>query len=366
MESGAHLPIAQARRPKRAIDIKGAELFSAGTWNGRQFTIDDIDNIVKSFSLLDLAGRVPLKLGHDSKKPPLKDGEPALGWVQRLYRDGKKLVADFTGIPSALYDFIKEGLYKFISVELLADVKADTREIPWVLDAVALLGADKPAVGMLKDLQSLTMTRSTEFQCRERVAFSRENHTGGHKPHMAEDNDTKAILARLEAAERERDTLKLTAQRVETAEAKLSELQTKTLNDKIAAHRTSLMLTFETPIKDKKILPSVREQFKRIYKTETDAVLDVTPTDAESFMRLHPNPDAPRTQATVQGDANDPADKALFSARKALNETRIDPSKPRDQVLVESIMAQMRANPDLGKAWQDAPGYIGPTKGGQA
>lgn len=355
-------------RPKRAIDLKGAELFSAGTWNGREFTVDDIDQIVRSFDLLDLAGRVPLKLGHDGDAP-FKDGQPALGWVQRLYREGKKLLADLTGIPTALYEFIKDGLYKYVSVELLADVKADTREIPWVLDAVALLGADQPAVGILKDLQSLAMARSTVFQCRERVAFTREiTSTPGVNANMANENtdDMKALLARLTAAEKkaddaekERDTIRVTAARAEQAEAKLVELQTQTRNEKIASHRKALMELFEAPIKAKTILPAVREQFKRVYKTESESVLDVTVSDADVFIRANPNPDAPRTLTTVQSDPNDPADKALFSARKTARESAADPSnrdKPRDQQMVEAVMAEFRRNSELAKAWQSAPG----------
>lgn len=95
---------------------------------------------------------MPLKLGHNGDQP-LTDGQPALGWVSRVYRDGRKLLADFIDMPTSIYEMVKAGLYKFVSVELAKNVLAGTREIPWVLDAVALLGADQPAVGTLKDLQ---------------------------------------------------------------------------------------------------------------------------------------------------------------------------------------------------------------------
>lgn len=338
-----------------------------GTWDamtGRvTFTAADLDDIEASFDLLGLAGRVPLKFGHNDEQP-LTDGQPALGWVGKLYREGRKLLANFTDLPQTVYDLIKAGRYKFLSVELLGNVKAGSRVIPWVLDAVALLGADQPAIGTLKDLQSLTMARGSGLQSSVRVALSRASSTptptGGHKPTMADEgkDDVKALLSRLTAAETERDTLRLKAARTEEAETKLTELQSKTLAEKVTSHRATLMATFETPIKDKKILPAVREQFKRIYKTETDDVLNVTVSDADVFMRANPNPDAPRNPSTLGGvDPNDPAEKALFAARKRADETT-DPNKSKDQVLTETFMAEFRRNPELAKAWQDAPGQI--------
>lgn len=336
----------------------------SGTWDAMTGTItiseSDLDAIASSFTLLDLAGRIPLKFGHNPEQP-LTDGQPALGWVSRLYRQGKKLLGDFTDIPKVVYDLIKAGRYKYLSVELLGDIKAGSRVIPWVLDAVALLGADQPAIGTLKDLQSLTMARGSGLQSSVRAALTRASQpTGGHRPNMTDEvkDDVKALLSRLEAAEKERDTLRLSAARTKEAETKLEELQTQTRNEKIRSHRESLMAMFETPIKEKKILPSVREQFKRVYKTETDNVLDVTSADAEVFMRANPNPDAPKAPASLGGasDPNDPADKAVFSARKTLHETQLDPSRPRDQVLTEAFMAELRRNPDLAKAWQEAPG----------
>jgi hypothetical protein len=286
-----------------------------------------------------------LKLGHEGPDPrDTPETQFALGWVKRVYREGKKLLADME-VPEKVASWIRDGMLRFVSVELLKDVKADTREIPWVLDAVALLGADQPAVGILKSL-SLTMARSTALQCRERVAFSRDNPTtGGHRPTMADEE----MKARLEAAERE----------AADAKRKLQEMTDKTHQERLSAHRAKLLEVFEAPIKAKEILPAVREQFKRAYNFDTDAILNFTTSDAESFAKMHPNPDAPKKVHTAGGvDPNDPAEKALFSARKTLHETQVDPSRSRDQVLTEAVMAEFRRNPDLAKAWQDAPGTI--------
>jgi len=103
-------------------------------------TTATLDSLVESFGALANAGRIPLKLGHNDGQA-VTDGQPALGWVSRLYRKGEALFADFTGLPGAIYDSIKKGLYKFVSIEMLRNVDADGQRYDAVLDAVALLGA---------------------------------------------------------------------------------------------------------------------------------------------------------------------------------------------------------------------------------
>jgi hypothetical protein len=329
------------------------------------FSDGDLDEIQRSFDLLGLAGRVPLKFGHNEDQP-LTDGQPALGWVGRLYREGKKLLGDFTDLPQVVYDLIKAGRYKFLSVELLGNVKAGSRVIPWVLDAVALLGADQPAIGTLKDLQSLTMARGSGLQSSVRVALTRATPNGGHKPNMADEDkgkdDIKAILARLDAAERERDMLKLTAAKAESAETKLAELQAATKAEKVTAHRATINALFESAIKDKKILPAVRERFKRAYPYDKDEILGIPVTDVETFIRENPNPEAPRNpQSLSSGGTEAPVDaladtQALCAARKVLRENVAEfANMPRWEQLQKAGVQAFRANPELGKAYQRLP-----------
>lgn len=172
------------------MDLKGVEIFRVGRWNDlRTFTEDDLQAMEDSFAELRLAGRAPLKLGHNDEQP-LTDGQPALGWVERVWRDGEVLKADFTGMPRAVHEAVRAGLYKHVSVELLRDVMAGNKEYPWVLSAVALLGADIPAVSGLRDLQQLTMARRVRFASGTRMTFT----TGG-KDAMDEVEKLKAKIA---------------------------------------------------------------------------------------------------------------------------------------------------------------------------
>jgi hypothetical protein len=267
-------------------------------------------------------------------------------------------------MPSVVYEAIKKGLYKFVSVELLGDVQAGTRVIPWVLDAVALLGADPPAVGVLKDLQSLTMARSSGLQGRARVAFTRDYSTGVNA-NMADEpkkDDIAALMARLDKLESENRTLSVKAAERESFERKLTELETSTRGEKIAAHRVKVLEMFESAIKDKKILPAARERFKRVYRVDTDAVLEIPLTDVETFIRENPNPDAPRNpQSVASGGIEAPVDaladtQALCAARKVLRENAAEfANMPRWEQLQKAGVQAFRANPELGKAYQRLP-----------
>ena len=133
-------------------ELKGREIFAEGMWNGLNFSSSDLEDIVANFSKLKDDHRVPLKFGHDADH---NDGQPAIGWVERIFKEGTKLFADFTHMPRIVFDAIEQQLYRTISIELLFNVDNDGNKFNHVLDAVALLGADHPAVNSLADLDLL-------------------------------------------------------------------------------------------------------------------------------------------------------------------------------------------------------------------
>jgi hypothetical protein len=279
------------------MELKGAEIMAVGTWTGEvggtnSFSVSDLDALVSSFDTLQLSGRVPLKFGHNTEQP-MADGQPALGWVDKIYRQGEKLLADFVSMPQVVYDAIKAGLYKFVSVEMLGNVRAGTRRIPWVLDAVALLGADQPAVGTLKDLQALTMRRPDGLHWESRVAFRRGDSSGGQDT-MADDTDVAALrkrLAELEAANTAKDTELKTVQakaaNSDAAERRVKELETERHKEKVELRRKELDQRFEAKVKAGEILPAVKERFVKFFKVNTDDVLLITDREADEYIKEH-------------------------------------------------------------------------------
>lgn len=333
--------------------LKGADIFSAGKWNGKVFTEDDLDNIVKSFEFFALAGRVPLKFGHNTEQP-LTDGQPALGWVQRIWREGKKLKADFSDVPGVLWDAIKAGRYKFISVELLRDVNAGTRVVPLVLDAVALLGADVPAVGTLNDLQALTMSaRHTEYA--ERLSFT-QSLTKGDEKHMAEDNTD--LKAQLEEMQRQ---LALANAKATQNEEKYTRLDADVKKKEVEQHRTAIKNMLEDAVRDKRIQSSARERFMRRFRIDTDdaGVMLIPLSDVESYIRENPNPFVPKGAAVPGGDPNaipvgGLPDRELRA--RAIQLCRSRGQDPGDwQKLQAASIDLMRSDPHLAERYRTLP-----------
>ena len=79
--------------------VRGVEIFRAGEWNGDKYTTEDLDAMIEAFGSQGYA--VPLKLGHDEVS-----GAQAYGWVERIYRFGDVLKADFKDIPTYVFDWV--------------------------------------------------------------------------------------------------------------------------------------------------------------------------------------------------------------------------------------------------------------------
>lgn len=142
--------------------ITNLEIFGAGTHSastGRiTVTEHDLDEIVAAFDALQGTSIVKphLKLGHtDSQKWFGQDkGAPALGWITKVWREGRKLLATVADVPEAMLDLIRQGRYHNVSAEIFFDAPIEVNGRKWsrVLSAVALLGVEMPAV---KDLAGL-------------------------------------------------------------------------------------------------------------------------------------------------------------------------------------------------------------------
>lgn len=255
-------------------EMQRQEIFAAGEWNGIAFSEADLDAMVTSFEALGLAGRVPLKFGHDSPKP---DGQPALGWVSRVWREGSKLLADFSSVPDRVLGLIRDKAYKFVSVELLKNVRAGTRNIPWVLDAVALLGADQPAVGILKEL---TMSARAGLRFDARVAFTRG--IAIEEKQAMTDAEIAELRARLAAAEAEALKFKNES---ETFKANAEK-------ERRTSHINGLKALVEDAITAFKADPNARELFKDRFGDTEDDLMRATKEKVTAWLSTLPEPKA--------------------------------------------------------------------------
>ncbi len=143
--------------------IEAVPILKVGKWTDMQgtnveFSLKDLDEISKNTNALLKSNILepPLKLGHNESQN-LTDGLPALGYVSKVYRLGNVLYADFQNVPEVIYNLIKNRAYSKVSAEVYMNFRhPDTDEnIGKTLRAVALLGADLPAIKGLGDIEKI-------------------------------------------------------------------------------------------------------------------------------------------------------------------------------------------------------------------
>lgn len=148
--------------------INGVEIFSAGKWNGDEYTVSDLYEMEKAFNENKLGFRPYLKLGHDEKQKLLQaDGLPAAGWIERIYVQGSKLIADFVDIPDKIYQLIQRKAYRKVSSEIFWNIQVGEKKYKRMIGAVALLGSNVPGVLNLSDIlgqYSLKLFNQTEYE----------------------------------------------------------------------------------------------------------------------------------------------------------------------------------------------------------
>ena len=144
----------------QGFTFEAIPVFKAGTWKGREYSIADLDEIVRNTNSLIKSNKhtPPLKLGHNEAQELLKnDGLPNAGFGVNFYRNGSTIFCEFADMPQMVADLVQAKRYSEVSIELYDDfVHPDTQEnIGLVIRAIALLGADIPAVKGLGDIHKI-------------------------------------------------------------------------------------------------------------------------------------------------------------------------------------------------------------------
>jgi hypothetical protein len=140
------------------------ELVAVGEWDlssgPASFTTADLQSAVGAADC-PAVGRPILKLGHND---PRFDGEPAIGWVagMRLNDSMTKVIGDFEGMPGWLGEILPSA-YPERSVEGGWNFPCQMGHThPFVITAVALLGATPPGVGIIASLNDIAVLYGIE------------------------------------------------------------------------------------------------------------------------------------------------------------------------------------------------------------
>lgn len=213
------------------------EIFKTGTHTDasgkkKTFTEADLDRMASTYN--PASHEAPAVIGHP------KDNAPAWGWVEKVRREGGKLLAKFKQVQPAFADMVESGLFKKRSVSIYPD---------GTLRHVGFLGAQPPAVKGLADIKFSENEACETFEFEEPVGetFAPTTKKEGDMPTVEELQKKLADeKAAREKAENEAKTFKA---RAEGAEANFAETQK-------AAGKKAIADFIEAGIKEGKILPA--------------------------------------------------------------------------------------------------------------
>jgi hypothetical protein len=255
------------------------------------------------------------------------------------------LFADFANVPRVVAEAIRDRLYNFVSVELLQEAERNGSSYPWVLSAVALLGADPPAVSNLAELSRLVMSRRAALQ------FSRAGNLNlnGVTKQMADDK-TEAMLAELA-------TLKAQVAKFSDENKAICAERDKLIEDgkkeKATALKSGAELKFESAIAAKTLLPSARERFfKWVYPKTDEAIIDFDKSEVDRYIEEN-KVTMTDTKRTVGGKRDDEEGKPVDHV--VAQRVRIFMSENDSSDYKNAMVAVLQEDPELAEQYRHLP-----------
>jgi hypothetical protein len=269
-----------------AQDINAVEIFSTGTWNGNRTVSvgqEDLHEMVNSFNELTtkISGFRPfLKLGHTEMQRFFggESGAPSLGFVEKIWVEGNKVLANFSNVPDALVDLIGKGRYNSVSIEFLPRVQFEGSTFKNVLRAVALLGAELPAVKGLKELSASLMSEfAFEFEDADPVdTLEKEQLDMPNETQFSQEQVDALIEAAVNKAVG--DTKTSFSEKIEAMEAEIGELKEE--NVKLAEGKAA-------------VEDSMKQFVQASEQKEVEALVDkaidsgkITPAERDNYIAL--------------------------------------------------------------------------------
>jgi hypothetical protein len=158
------------------FSLPDVEVFRAGNYRGRSYSVADLDDMVRNFRRLHGLVRPTAVIGHEEYQPltaglrgagqSFRDryatslsntGIPAVGWVIGLRRKGLALHADFDRVPRVVRDLILAGAYATVSSEVYHRPPEGCTHLARgkVLRRVAFLGGELPHLKSLPEVAAL-------------------------------------------------------------------------------------------------------------------------------------------------------------------------------------------------------------------
>lgn len=326
-------------------EVKGVEIFATGTWKGEKYDEVDLDKMVKQFN----AGitKVPLKIGHDSSQKVA--GQPAVGLLQRVYRVGKKLMADIGNVPKLVAELINKKAYHSVSSEIAFDADFGGMIYDKLLVGVSLLGSEIPALNNLADIPKVYSARLIRVETF--AVEAGEIKVEGKINDKEEFEMNEELKKKMDDAERKivelSGTIEVEKKRADAAEAKI--VADKQAEDKKAIDEFAAKLVTEG-----KILPAIKDRVVKSLigannsKKVEFALGDKTIQETERQNLMSVYEAMPKVE--LYGQVGHGGDGAGKSADDRINELSEQRAKEKSISFSAALKEVMTEHPELRKS----------------
>jgi hypothetical protein len=327
------------------VEAKGIEILETGRWNGYDVTETDLDLMIKNFK--DNLIEPYLNIDHSKKATEqFKEalGAMSLGFVDKLYKKGKKLIADFKQIPKTIAELIKSGALKKKSVEYYPTYKhANGNTYQSVLQAVTFHGANGvPAVNTLSDFIALyknELQTLKKHDKKDTVKLETQEDKKMDTVEIKQNEYEELLNFKSSADELNKSVETLKAEKDEAIKSlKAKEDELNTLKKDVEKKEAEMIHTeaenyVDTNIKEGKILPKFKDMYIRSYKRSKD--------EGEEALTLYKEEIEAR-EANMFKSVLTNADTNTYNASQLLKDT---------DALEEAIQLKMKKT---GKTWEEA------------
>ncbi len=347
-------------------EIEDVEVFGSGNWNGEEYGVDFLSELVAADADVHEFIKPRLGIGHPVKgeNPTVA---PAFGWFGRLKEAGGKINTTLKGVPAAVFEAVKAGHYGPVSVELAKDFKhPETGKVyPYVLDAVKFLGLQRPAVTTTLPVSNFGSNGQGKTLVLEQAIELDEPPVVGDS-----DDDEKPTASKAEEGESMSDEIKAQAKSLSDAQTALDadrdkfETERKEFAAKMAdAKERKINEAWSGLISGGNALPKDEASFKSIAGTMSNADTDrlkfsaasgdeISGTPLDGFIETWKARKAPAKatgskmkKADVSENPETDPGRRVFAAIKAKVDGGIELNDAIAQVEIE--------NADDVKAWED-------------
>jgi hypothetical protein len=358
-------------------ELIGVEVFDVGTWVGSmgpmKWSLEDIQDIIANTNALMNDGKLKpkLKFGHSDVQfwddaevlEGQYDGDPSIGKAENFRLKGTKIICDFQNIPDIVFTAIDKELYTNVSAEVVF-----IQNFGWFISAVALLGADPPAVKTLEDLQAFLSEPSTlnlDIVSGAMLAFSQSYYKlGGNMPKpvidpkdtgkdpSSNDGGQQAVNAIVE----ENKTLKSefsetqtklvdTETKLASNEKELKEYREAAANTVFKTKYSEVMAPYEEDVKAGLLKPVMLDKIKECLNAQKDSF------DLNTTLLIEP--------ALAREVAMSYSEK-LPGNSNSTQDTTLDSGVSPDDAFVMAIKEAQMKNSKL--TYSEASNYVSSTK----